>query len=78
MVEPTDSEPKHEIDRFCEVMISIADEAAKVEKCLWPKDDNPLVNAPHTATETLVSQWWHPYSRLDVTYLINDPDSVTK
>ena len=49
MVEPTESEPKHEIDRFCEAMIAIAKEAARIAKGEWPKDDNPLVNAPHTA-----------------------------
>ena len=53
MVEPTESEPKHELDRFCEAMISIAGEAARIEKGEWPRDDNPLVNAPHTAAETL-------------------------
>jgi glycine dehydrogenase len=63
MVEPTESEPKRELDRFCEAMIAIADEAARVENGEWPKDDNPLVNAPHTAAEALGSEWNHPYSR---------------
>ncbi|WP_292249530.1 aminomethyl-transferring glycine dehydrogenase subunit GcvPB, partial [Mesorhizobium sp.] len=48
MVEPTESEPKRELDRFCEAMIAIAGEAAKVAKGEWPLNDNPLVNAPHT------------------------------
>lgn len=78
MVEPTESEPKHEIDRFCAAMIAIAGEAAKVEKGEWPKDDNPLVNAPHTATETLVGDWKHPYSRLEAAYPGGDPDTVAK
>lgn len=78
MVEPTESEPKHEIDRFCEAMIAIANEAAKVEKGEWPKDDNPLVNAPHTATETLAGEWKHPYSRLEAAYPGGDPDTVAK
>lgn len=78
MVEPTESEPKHEIDRFCAAMIAIAGEAAKVEKGEWPKDDNPLVNAPHTAKETLVGDWKHPYSRLEAAYPGGDPDTVAK
>ncbi|PWK61853.1 aminomethyl-transferring glycine dehydrogenase [Aminobacter sp. AP02] len=78
MVEPTESEPKHEIDRFCEAMIAIANEAAKVEKGEWPKDDNPLANAPHTATETLAGEWNHPYSRLEAAYPGGDPDTVAK
>ncbi|WP_269929904.1 aminomethyl-transferring glycine dehydrogenase [Aminobacter sp. HY435] len=78
MVEPTESEPKREIDRFIEAMAAIAAEAAKVEKGEWPKDDNPLVNAPHTATETLASEWKHPYSRLEAAYPGGDPDTVAK
>ncbi|WP_406871687.1 aminomethyl-transferring glycine dehydrogenase [Aminobacter sp. P9b] len=78
MVEPTESEPKHEIDRFCEAMIAIAAEAAKVEKGVWPKDDNPLANAPHTATETLAGEWKHPYSRLEAAYPGGDPDTAAK
>jgi glycine dehydrogenase len=63
MVEPTESEPKRELDRFCDAMIAIAGEAAKVGKGEWPKDDNPLLNAPHAAAETLADEWAHPYSR---------------
>jgi len=64
MVEPTESEPKAELDRFCAAMIAIAGEAANVASGTWPKDDNPLVNAPHTAAEALAEDWDHPYSRL--------------
>jgi glycine dehydrogenase len=78
MVEPTESEPKPELDRFCEAMISIANEAAKVAKGEWPKDDNPLVNAPHTATETLAGDWTHPYSRMEAAYPASDPDTAAK
>jgi glycine dehydrogenase len=63
MVEPTESEPKRELDRFCDAMIAIAVEAEKVAKGQWPKEDNPLVNAPHAAEETLADDWAHPYSR---------------
>ncbi|WP_025030423.1 aminomethyl-transferring glycine dehydrogenase [Nitratireductor aquibiodomus] len=68
MVEPTESEPKSEVDRFCQAMISIAEEAAKVEKGEWPKDDNPLANAPHTAMELMGDAWTHPYSRSEAAF----------
>jgi glycine dehydrogenase len=64
MVEPTESEPKPELDRFVDAMILIAREADKVASGEWPKDDNPLANAPHTAVEVLADKWMHPYSRL--------------
>jgi glycine dehydrogenase len=63
MVEPTESEPKHELDRFCDAMIAIAKEAAQVRDGVWPAGDNPLVNAPHTAADILGDDWTHPYSR---------------
>ncbi|GAB4359626.1 MAG: aminomethyl-transferring glycine dehydrogenase [Oricola sp.] len=63
MIEPTESEPKAELDRFCDAMIAIADEAAKVERGAWPAEDNPLVNAPHTADDVMADDWQHPYSR---------------
>jgi glycine dehydrogenase len=78
MVEPTESEPKREVDRLCEALISIAWEAKKVEKGEWPKDDNPLVNAPHTAAETLAGEWKHPYSRLEAAFPAGDADTGTK
>ncbi|MFU0507673.1 aminomethyl-transferring glycine dehydrogenase [Pseudaminobacter sp. NGMCC 1.201702] len=78
MVEPTESESKHEIDRFCEAMISIAGEAGRIAKGEWPKEDNPLVNAPHTAAETLADNWSHPYSRLEAAYPAGDADSAAK
>ncbi|MCD6672625.1 MAG: aminomethyl-transferring glycine dehydrogenase [Burkholderiaceae bacterium] len=78
MVEPTESEPKRELDRFCEAMIAIAGEAAKVERGEWPADDNPLVNAPHTTAETLAEDWAHPYSRLVAAYPAGDADTAAK
>ncbi|UVK36689.1 aminomethyl-transferring glycine dehydrogenase [Mesorhizobium sp. AR10] len=78
MVEPTESEPKRELDRFCEAMIAIAGEAAKVAKGEWPLADNPLVNAPHTAAEALAGQWSHPYSRLEAAYPAGDADTSAK
>ncbi|MDO5727329.1 MAG: aminomethyl-transferring glycine dehydrogenase [Bowdeniella nasicola] len=68
MVEPTESEDKDEIDRFCEAMIRIHAEAMAVKDGTWPADDNPLVNAPHTAACTMVAQWDHPYSREEAVY----------
>lgn len=78
MVEPTESEPKRELDRFCEAMIAIAGEAAKVARGDWPLADNPLVNAPHTAAEALAGQWTHPYSRLEAAYPAGDADTAAK
>ena len=62
MIEPTESEALPELDRFCEAMLAIREEIRAVERGDWPKDDNPLVNAPHNATD-LVRQWVHPYDR---------------
>ena len=62
MVEPTESEDLVELDRFCDAMIAIAGEALRIADGEWPVDDNPLVNAPHTA-EHLAGTWTHPYDR---------------
>ncbi|MEX0953202.1 MAG: aminomethyl-transferring glycine dehydrogenase [Nitriliruptoraceae bacterium] len=62
MVEPTESEDLAELDRFCDAMIAIRAEADRVASGEWPKDDNPLVNAPHPA-HVLVEEWTHPYGR---------------
>ncbi len=67
MIEPTESEDKAEIDRFCSAMIAIRHEVARVEAGEWPADDNPLVNAPHTA-RMLTGDWLHPYSRDEAVY----------
>ena len=78
MVEPTESEPKRELDRFCDAMIAIAAEAAKVARGEWPKADNPLLNAPHTANETLADEWAHPYSRQVAAFPAGDADGNAK
>ena len=62
MVEPTESETKAEIDRFCNAMLAIADEARAIEDGRMDKVNNPLKNAPHTV-EDLVGDWNRPYSR---------------
>ncbi|HEY2302317.1 MAG TPA: aminomethyl-transferring glycine dehydrogenase [Acidimicrobiales bacterium] len=63
MVEPTESESKRELDRFCDAMISIRAEIEAVSTGAWPLRDNPLVNAPHTAEDIAVEEWTHPYTR---------------
>ncbi|MFO7298642.1 MAG: aminomethyl-transferring glycine dehydrogenase [Actinomycetes bacterium] len=63
MVEPTESESLAELDRFCEAMIAIKAEAERVGSGEWPRDDNPLHNAPHTAEEVSSDSWDHPYPR---------------
>ncbi|MDP3085488.1 MAG: aminomethyl-transferring glycine dehydrogenase [Rubrivivax sp.] len=68
MVEPTESEPRVELDRFCEAMISIREEIRRVESGAWPRDDNPLKNAPHTAAALLAADWPHAYTREQAAY----------
>jgi glycine dehydrogenase len=63
MVEPTESEPLAELDRFCAAMIAIRAEIDRVGAGEWPRDDNPLHNAPHPAPDVLVDEWIHPYPR---------------
>jgi glycine dehydrogenase len=68
MVEPTESESLAELDRFCEAMIAIRAEIAQVEQGAWPRDDNPLKHAPHTAEALLAAEWPHPYTREQAAY----------
>ncbi|MDM0058020.1 aminomethyl-transferring glycine dehydrogenase [Variovorax fucosicus] len=63
MVEPTESEPLAELDRFIDAMIAIRGEIRRIEEGVWPADDNPLKHAPHTAASLLGTEWAHPYSR---------------
>jgi glycine dehydrogenase len=63
MVEPTESEDLAEIDRFIDAMIAIKAEADAVAAGAWPADDNPLVNAPHTAESVITGSWEHSYGR---------------
>jgi glycine dehydrogenase len=64
MIEPTESESKAELDRFCDAMISIREEIRAIEEGKSDRSDNPLVNAPHTAAELAEENWTHPYSRM--------------
>jgi len=63
MIEPTESESKYELDYFCNTMISIKNEIQKVIDGDWPIDNNPLVNAPHTASLIASDNWNFSYSR---------------
>jgi glycine dehydrogenase len=63
MIEPTESEPKHELDRFCDAMISIRAEIEAVATGKTDKQNNPLKNAPHTARQVAADKWERPYSR---------------
>ncbi|MBX6723060.1 MAG: aminomethyl-transferring glycine dehydrogenase subunit GcvPB, partial [Dactylosporangium sp.] len=68
MVEPTESEDLAELDRFCDAMIAIRREIDEVAAGRWPRDDNPLVNAPHTAAMVTAEEWEHPYPRSVAAY----------
>jgi glycine dehydrogenase len=63
MIEPTESEPLEELDRFCDAMIAIREEIRKVESGEWPREDNPLKHSPHTIEACVAAEWTHPYSR---------------
>jgi glycine dehydrogenase len=63
MVEPTESEDLAELDRFCDAMIAIRQEIAQVADGTWPRGDNPLAQAPHTAAAVSADEWTHPYPR---------------
>src|SRR5581483_9918236 len=63
MIEPTESEPLAELERFCEAMIAIREEIRAVEEGRMDRLNNPLKNAPHTAHVLTASAWDHPYSR---------------
>jgi glycine dehydrogenase len=68
MVEPTESEPLVELDRFCDAMIAIREEIRRIERGEWPQDDNPLKHAPHTAASLVATEWQHPYTREQAAY----------
>ncbi|AOX03510.1 glycine dehydrogenase (aminomethyl-transferring) [Moorena producens PAL-8-15-08-1] len=68
MVEPTESESKEELDRFCDAMIAIRQEIKAIESGQVDQTDNQLKNAPHTAEALMVSEWTHPYTREEAAY----------
>jgi glycine dehydrogenase len=63
MIEPTESESKAELDRFCDAMIAIRAEIRAIEEGRMDREDNPLKHAPHTAAVVAADAWKHPYSR---------------
>ena len=70
MVEPTESEDLAELDRFVEAMAAIRGEIEGVAEGRWPRDDNPLTGAPHTA-ECLIGEWKHAYTREEAAYPVS-------
>ncbi|WP_424811403.1 aminomethyl-transferring glycine dehydrogenase [Roseococcus sp. YIM B11640] len=68
MVEPTESETKAELDRFCDAMIAIRGEIRAVEQGRMDRADNPLKNAPHTAAEVMATEWTHGYTREEAAF----------
>ncbi len=68
MIEPTESEPLEEIDRFCDAMLQIYQEIIAVQTGAMNELDNPLKNAPHTCESLMVDDWKHPYSREQAAY----------
>jgi len=71
MVEPTESESLKELDRFCDVLISIRKEIEEIEKGFCDKNDNVLKNAPHTAEDVVNDIWNHSYSRMKAAFPAN-------
>ncbi len=76
MIEPTESESKEEIDRFCTAMISIYEEIQKIKSNEFDKIDNPIKNSPHTIHELTKDKWDHKYTKKEAvfphSYLLND------
>jgi glycine dehydrogenase len=68
MIEPTESEPKAELDRFCDAMILIREEIREIEEGKSDRVDNVLKNAPHTMGAVCADAWSHPYSRERAAY----------
>ncbi len=68
MIEPTESEDKAELDRFCDALISIHEEIKAIEAGNMDKTDNPLKNAPHTQARVCADEWNHKYSRKEAAF----------
>ncbi len=68
MIEPTESEDKEELDRFCDAMLLIKEEIDEVARGEYPNDNNVLVNAPHTASMICSDDWPYPYTRQKAAY----------
>jgi glycine dehydrogenase len=68
MIEPTESEPKAELDRFCDAMIAIREEVRAVEQGSMDRANNPLKRAPHTMQAVISSDWDRPYTREEAAF----------
>jgi glycine dehydrogenase len=71
MIEPTESESKAELDRFCDALIAIREEVSAIERGEMHRENNPLANAPHTARHVTASEWSHPYTREQAAYPVD-------
>jgi glycine dehydrogenase len=71
MIEPTESEPRAELDRFIEAMIAIRGEIKRIEDGEWSLDDSPLTAAPHTLEEVVAEDWPHAYSREEAAFPVD-------
>ena len=71
MIEPTESEDKGELDRFCDALLAIREEIKAIEEGRADKKDNPLKNAPHTQFVMTADEWKHPYSRQEAAFPLN-------
>ena len=68
MIEPTESESLKEIDRFCSAMLSIADEINEIEGNVFPRENNVIINAPHTLNHLILKEWDKPYTKTKAAY----------
>lgn len=68
MIEPTESESKAELDRYCEALLSIREEIKEIEEGKYNSEDNVLKNSPHTLTSVISDEWKYPYSREKAAY----------
>jgi glycine dehydrogenase len=68
MIEPTESEPKAELDRFCDALIAIREEVRAIERGAADRDDNPLRNSPHPMRAVVSDSWSHAYGREEAAF----------
>jgi glycine dehydrogenase len=68
MIEPTESESKDELDRYCDALIAIRREIAEIEEGSWSRENNVLKNAPHTVDTIAADDWKYPYTREKAAY----------
>ena len=76
MIEPTESEGLKEIDRFCSAMLSIADEILEIERNVFPRDNNVIINAPHTLNHLIMREWDKPYTKEKAAYPYNNQTNI--